>query len=88
VLESHASVREAAVLGVPDPEWGERVVAVVVMTVPGGGDLAGLEALCRARLTSAKVPRRWMVLDTLPRNANGKVDREALVRLVGGEGGG
>jgi len=88
VLESHASVREAAVLGVPDPEWGERVVAVVVMTGPGGGDLAGLEALCRARLTSAKVPRRWMVLDTLPRNANGKVDREALVRLVGGEGGG
>jgi acyl-CoA synthetase (AMP-forming)/AMP-acid ligase II len=89
VLEGHPSVREAAVLGTPDPEWGERVVAVIVSDPAAREDVFdSLDTLCRERLASAKVPRRWVAADALPRTPNGKVDREALARLVAGGGGG
>jgi O-succinylbenzoic acid--CoA ligase len=73
-LREHPGVREAEVLGVPDEEWGHRVVAYVV------GDLALAEA---RDWVSERHPRSWaprevVVLDRLPLLANGKVDRVAL----------
>lgn len=78
VVRAHPSVLDAVVLGLPDPRWGERVGAAVV-PVPGR-NLAVEELLdfSRSRLSAAKRPRALVLLDAIPRNANGKVDRERL----------
>ncbi len=78
VLATHPEVREVAVVGHPDPTWGERVVAHVVPTGEGPLDETSLDAHARAGLAPAKRPREWVRVEALPRNANGKVDRRAL----------
>ena len=78
VLSGHPGVAEVAVVGVPDPEWGERVVACVVAAEPvDAGDLLAWGA---ERLAPYKRPREVRFVDGLPRNAMGKVVRSALVR--------
>lgn len=76
VIDAHPSVAQSAVIGVPDPEWGERLRAFVVLRGPC--DAAALEAHCRATLSGAKVPREWVFLAALPSNATGKVLKRAL----------
>ncbi|MEX0990976.1 MAG: class I adenylate-forming enzyme family protein [Actinomycetota bacterium] len=82
-LVEHADVREAAVIGVADPEWGEQVVAVVTPTegsLPDGDDL---RAYLKERLEPHKVPRRIIVIhDELPRTGPAKIDRVTLKRLA------
>jgi O-succinylbenzoic acid--CoA ligase len=80
VILSLPGVEDAAVSGVPDEEWGQRVAAAVVSTA--GVTPALLEQHCRAHLAGYKVPRRWKVVPGLPRNAGGKVDRVALRNLL------
>lgn len=81
VLESHPAVAEAAVAGLPDRDKGEVVAAWLV---PADGheppDDATLEAYLEARLARFKHPRRWTVVDELPRNALGKVQKHRLPR--------
>jgi O-succinylbenzoic acid--CoA ligase len=82
VLLAHPSVVEAVVVAVPDPEWGERVVAAVVLRHDGpfpGPD--AVSAYLRGRLTGAKRPKEIRTVEALPRNANGKVDRTAVRAL-------
>jgi O-succinylbenzoic acid--CoA ligase len=78
-LLHHPSVAEVAVIGEPDETWGERIVAVVVPRDPTRPpSLEGLLELARDSLGPAKRPRAVRIVDALPRNANGKVDRAAL----------
>lgn len=80
VLVQHPRVAEAAVVGVPDPEFGERPRALVVPR-GGPGDAALAEellALCRANLAGPKVPRAVEFLDELPRSEAGKLLRRVL----------
>ena len=79
VISRHPAVAECAVIGVPDPRWGERVHAVVVLKP---GETLALEALsdhCRAEIAGYKTPRSLQVLDEpLPRSAAGKVLKTEL----------
>jgi O-succinylbenzoic acid--CoA ligase len=78
VLLAHPGVREAAVVGIPDEEWGERVVVAVVGGDSGFRDASELERLAWAVLSPAKRPREIRFVAGLPRNSTGKVDRKRL----------
>ncbi len=73
VLYSHTSVEEAAVIGLPDVEWGQRVVGVVVRRPGAVLDETELIEFCRERLASFKKPERVHFVDALPKNQMGKV---------------
>jgi malonyl-CoA/methylmalonyl-CoA synthetase len=78
VLETHPSVEEVAVAGVPSDAWGEEVTAFVVPSKSATLDEDELIAYARERLATYKCPRRIVVLDKLPRNAMGKIERSKL----------
>ena len=85
-LESHPSVGQAAVLGLPDPHWGERVVAVLRPATGATVDPAEVEAYLRERLAPFKVPKQWEVLADLPVTPYGKVRKfELRETLVSGD---
>jgi malonyl-CoA/methylmalonyl-CoA synthetase len=86
-LREHPAVAECAVVGVPDPEWGERVAAAVVLNDGGTLDLTSLRAWARESLAVHKLPSRLLVLDALPRNAVGKVIKPALTAMFQTSGG-
>lgn len=76
VLQRHPAVAEAAVVGIPSPSLGEEVAAFVVLREPVSP--SALTRYCRQHLATHKVPQRLIVIDQLPRNANGKVLKSAL----------
>jgi acyl-CoA synthetase (AMP-forming)/AMP-acid ligase II len=83
VLDAHPGVVESAVFGVPDEEWGQRVVAAYV----GPADAAELRAWARERLGAAKRPKTVHRLDDLPRTSTDKVLRLDLPEVLGLTGG-
>ena len=78
VLEQHPDVSEVAVVGVEDPEWGERVRAFIVAKPGSCLDAAALRLWTRERLAGPKVPRDFILIDVLPRNPTGKVLKREL----------
>jgi malonyl-CoA/methylmalonyl-CoA synthetase len=84
VLNECPGVGESAVLGVPDPRKGERVVAVMVRSDPKL-DENRLRAFCADRLVDYQQPREIVFIEALPRNAMGKVLRKDLQKLFGGD---
>jgi long-chain acyl-CoA synthetase len=77
VLLRHAGVREASVIGRPDREWGEVVVAYVVGDAPA----AELDALCLAAIARFKRPKDYVFVDALPKNNYGKILKTELRTL-------
>ncbi|GAH41363.1 unnamed protein product, partial [marine sediment metagenome] len=83
VLRTHPKVEEAAVIGIPDEEWGEQPRAIVVLKQ---GETATAEEIiehCRANLSSFKRPRSVVFIDELPRNPMGKVLKRVLQERYG-----
>lgn len=78
VIYELPEVREVAVIGLPDQRWGERPVAIVVLSDGAALDLAALADHCRARLAGFKVPKQLIIRDSLPRNPSGKVLKRVL----------
>jgi malonyl-CoA/methylmalonyl-CoA synthetase len=79
VLETHPQITEVAVVGLPDPDMGEQVVAVIVPARDCSPDRNDIIDFCRERLASYKKPRQIVIVESLPRNALGKVQKHLLV---------
>jgi fatty-acyl-CoA synthase len=78
-IAAHAGVIEVAVIGVPDPRWGEVGRAFVVLAAGASLDLGQLQLFLRERLAKYKLPRSLVILDALPRTGAGKLDKRALM---------
>jgi bile acid-coenzyme A ligase len=79
-LAEHDAVTDSAVIGIPDEEWGRRVHAVIQPRNPAAPPgVAALDAHCRARLASYKLPKTYEFVHELPRTEAGKLRRSALI---------
>lgn len=87
VLRDHPDIRTAAVVGLDDSEWGERVAALVVPVDEVSLSVENVESHCRERLAGFKCPRTVRFVDELPRTASGTVDRARVLERLreGGE---
>lgn len=86
VLVRHQAVRDCAVVGLPDEEWGESVTAVIDCEAQTPGLLDELKALCRSSLAGYKVPKSFVFWDSLPKSPVGKVLKRAIRDRLGEEG--
>ncbi|HZP27312.1 MAG TPA: AMP-binding protein [Acidimicrobiia bacterium] len=78
-LSEHPKVRDVVVIGLPDPEWGHRVHAIVEPTDPADRPSAHeLDAFARSRIAAYKVPKGYEIVERIPRTEAGKINRTAL----------
>ncbi|MFA7505507.1 MAG: long-chain-fatty-acid--CoA ligase [Burkholderiaceae bacterium] len=85
-LVQHPSVREAAIVGVPDPVWQERPVAFVSLVEDRDEAQLDLAGYLASRLPRWQIPERFIVLQELPKNNTGKLDKVRLRELTTGDG--
>ena len=80
MLLEHPGVDDVAVVGLPDDEWGQRVVAVVALgaNVDEPGFIADLGGFATPRLAKFKQPREYRIVDAIPRMPTGKISRSAI----------
>ena len=78
VLAGHPAVSASAVIGCPDPKWGERVTAVIVLADGTSPSEEEIVDHCRNRLAPYKAPKQVIFVDALPRNALGKIQKVML----------
>ena len=78
LIDEMPGVSESAVIGVPHPDFGEAVVAVVVPRAGASVDTAAMQAELKARIANFKVPKQIRLLEQLPRNTMGKVQKNVL----------
>ena len=84
-LDRHPAVRESAVIGVPDPKWGENVCAVIMLQPGTALTEAELIEFSRTQLAKFKCPKVVHFVDDMPRQATGKTDKRALRALYGAQ---
>jgi malonyl-CoA/methylmalonyl-CoA synthetase len=82
VLLTHEKIEEVAVIGAPDETWGEAVTAFVVLSPSASLSQENLKTWCDGRMSAYKIPKKLKILDSLPRNAMGKVTKSDLKKLL------
>lgn len=80
VIRRHPAVKDVAVVGVADAEWGQRVAAVIVAQDTVTGD--AIQQYCRQHVAGYKIPRTVKFVDALPQTASGKIERKRVLELV------
>lgn len=81
VLRQHPSISDCAVVGIPNEEWGEIVAVSLIPTASTSIDLDGLKPWLKEQLPAYKIPRQFLIADSLPRNVLGKVTKNKLKEL-------
>jgi malonyl-CoA/methylmalonyl-CoA synthetase len=81
VLRTHAAIKDCAVVGLENEEWGELVAAALVAKENETIDTTALNAWIRERMPAYRVPRKYITLHELPRNAMGKVTKNDVKKL-------
>ncbi len=81
IIRSTGLVTDVYVLGAPDQEWGERVVAVYVGEVKA----SNIQTAIQGQLSNFKLPKTWIAVPELPRNSQEKVDRSQILKLLAGD---
>ena len=82
VLRTHPQVKDCAVVGIPDDEWGEIIAASLVIKDQEEIDTAHLTSWLKTLLPSYKIPRKYIIQEDLPRNVMGKVSKNDLKKLI------
>lgn len=81
LLEGHPNVSEAAVFGLPDARWGEIVAAAIVLNEPVEDPIDHFTAFLEPQIADYKMIRHWRIVDELPRNSMGKIQKTTLIQL-------
>jgi acyl-CoA synthetase (AMP-forming)/AMP-acid ligase II len=82
VLETHPGIADVAIIGVPDESWGEAVVAAIVCRDDPPPTLQQIRDYCRGKIGGYKIPKRLLLVESIPRNHTGKILRQPLVELA------
>jgi long-chain acyl-CoA synthetase len=82
VLYTREEIEECAVIGLPDPEWGERVCAFIIPRSGKRFDQEEIRTYLKSRLSSFKVPKEYRVVKELPRSPAGKILKRELRKEV------
>jgi malonyl-CoA/methylmalonyl-CoA synthetase len=78
-IEEHKDVKESAVFGIKDRDFGERVEACVVLNKKNSADEKSIIEFCKKRLAHYKCPKRIHIVDEIPKNAMGKIQKNVLI---------
>ena len=84
MLLTHPKVAEAVAFGVPHATWGEEVAAAIVLKENESANEAELQAFCKERLADFKRPKKFYIVETIPRTATGKIQRGAVAKALAG----
>jgi len=81
VIRQHPAVKDVAVIGMTDAEWGQRVAAAIIPATESHPTPDDIITYCREHLAGYKVPRQIIFVDALPQTASGKIERKRVIEL-------
>ncbi len=81
-LLNHTLIKEAAVIGIPNEKWGEKVIAFLTVSDEEKFDVSEMKEYCKEFLGGYKIPKQFFILDELPKTDVGKIDKNKLTKSL------